>query len=353
MQDCFKIRSDSGEYSVHIGKRISEAKLGNDADRIILCDEIFAPTYQNATNRVIGIAALESSKSLEQIADVVVGLRLHNANRGSHIVAIGGGVIQDVATFVASIYMRGLQWSYCPTTLLGMVDSCIGGKSSINVGQYKNIVGNFYPPENIFIDLGFIETLDQVQLVAGLCEAVKICFAHPGDAFERYIDLNPSPTWPTADFSELISLCLTTKRWFIEIDEHDANERLLLNFGHTFGHAIEGASNFEIPHGVAVGIGMLAAISFAHLNGHFSTPPNRVALLERHIRELLAMVPSNWSHKIAAEQLMDRFLSDKKHLRDHLVLIAPNSQGHLERLKLPRSRETCDLIRSAFTSTCI
>ncbi len=354
MSDYFKVISSTGEYGVHIGHDVLNSRIGSPAQQIIICDKFFASTYQGLGVKVISIEAVETSKSLERMSEVIVALRNLGANRNTTILAIGGGVIQDIATFVASIYMRGLKWDYFPTTLLGMVDSCIGGKSSINVGKYKNLIGNFYPPGNIYIDLKFINTLSAEQKIAGLCEAVKICFAHTGNAFEHYVALNPNAASSPEIYLETIRLSLLTKRWFIEIDEHDHKERQLLNFGHTFGHAIEGASNFVIPHGIAVGMGMLAAIECARLNGQFLTMPTRVTMLESYITELLSSITdiSLWIKQIAVDELMDRFNADKKHIATHYAVILPDAEGHLIRFELEKNDANRGLIFTAFCKVC-
>jgi 3-dehydroquinate synthase len=354
MSDYFKIVSSTGDYGVHIGNGIANNKINDPANQIIICDKYFAPDYQNRGLKVISIAATETAKSLDKMSDIIIAMRNFNANRNTTLLAIGGGVIQDIATFVASIYMRGLKWDYLPTTLLGMVDSCIGGKSSINVGNYKNLIGNFYPPENIVIDLQFINTLNDQQIIAGLCEAVKICFAHTGNAFERYIDLNPQASSSPEVMKEMTKLSLLTKRWFIEIDEHDHKERLLLNFGHTFGHAIEGSCNFAIPHGIAVGMGMLAAIEFSRVNNHFSTAPTRVRQLENYTHNLLSTITElpEWTTQIAIKELMDRFNSDKKHTSTHYAVIVPDSAGQLTRLMIEKNSKNCDQIFNAFNKVC-
>jgi 3-dehydroquinate synthase len=222
------------------------------------------------------------------------------------------------------------------------------------VGKYKNLIGNFSPPQNIYIDLQFIDTLNTDQRVAGLCEAVKICFAQTGPAFEHYIALHPDAGSSTEIYQEMINLSLLTKRWFIEIDEHDHKERQLLNFGHTFGHAIEGASNFAIPHGIAVGMGMLAAIECARLIGHFVTAPKRVKMLENYTSGLLASIADLplWNKHIAVGELLDRFNADKKHTGTHYVVIVPDPTGHLIRLELEKSDANLSTIFEAFRMVC-
>lgn len=355
MLDYFKVAASTGEYSVHIGCNLLQSQLNHADQQIVLCDDFFAPALRALGFKPISINATESAKSLDQMEPIVVALQGLGATRKTIILALGGGVIQDIATFVASLYMRGLRWNYLPTTLLGMVDSCIGGKSSINVGPYKNLIGNFYPPENIYIDLQFIDTLSAAQRAAGLFEAVKICFAHTGDAFDRYIAIHPLAHSDPEVFHQVIQLALATKRWFIEIDEHDHKERLLLNYGHTFGHAIEGACNFAIPHGIAVGMGMLAAIEFGRLNHHFEEVPGRMIQLENYVRALLSTIAElpNWTRQIAVDELMDRFGADKKHTDTHYCVIVPDTAGYLTRLMLDRTVANRNLIDLAFRKVCM
>jgi 3-dehydroquinate synthase len=354
MSDYFKVNSSNGSYGVRIGYELLDIKSEKIARQIIICDQLFASTYQALGLKVIGIEASENAKSLDRMGDVIIALRKLGANRTTKILAVGGGVIQDIATFVASVYMRGLKWDYMPTTLLGMVDSCIGGKSSINVGSYKNLIGNFYPPQNIVVDLQFVGTLNTEQKAAGLFEAVKICFAHTNDAFERYLTLHPDTESASEKFHVAIELSLVTKRWFIEIDEYDQKERLLLNFGHTFGHAIEGSCDYSIPHGIAVGLGMLTAIEFAQLNGHFTELPVRVAQLRHYVLGLMTCIKdlSLWAQKIVLSELMDRFCADKKHSDTQYMLIVPNSSGYLVRLALEKNTTNSEMLSQAFRTVC-
>ena len=350
MSDYFKIASSAGDYAVRIGGGLPAGEQGDPAQQIVLCDQFFAAAYQAQGLKVIAIEASENAKSLDRMGDIIVAMRQFGANRKTRLLVVGGGVIQDIATFVASLYMRGLKWNYLPTTLLGMVDSCIGGKSSINVGSYKNLIGNFYPPQNIVIDMAFVETLNTEQRVAGLCEAVKICYAHTGDAFARYLALNAGAGSDAAVLREVISLSLQTKRWFIEIDEHDHKERLLLNYGHAFGHAIESACNFAIPHGIAVGVGVLASLHFARLNSHYATPPARVAQLEAYMTALLGtltQLPAQIA-QVATGELMSRFEADKKHSASHYAVIVPDAQGYLARLELPKNDASRAMLLQAF-----
>ncbi|WP_448629983.1 3-dehydroquinate synthase [Cellulomonas soli] len=202
-------------------------------------------------------------------------MREAGVRRGDHVVAVGGGVIQDLATFVTDVYMRGLPWSYVPTTLMAMADSCIGGKSSINVGDVKNLVGGIYPPSAVVVDPDFLASLSATARAAGFSEAAKIAFCRGPETFDGYLAAYDGFE---GDPDALIDLVLRAKRWFVEIDEHDRKERRLLNFGHTFGHALEVAVDHRISHGLAVAFGVLCATRHPWpLPGRRSTGSQRTA----------------------------------------------------------------------------
>lgn len=348
------IRSSQKSYPVLIGEGLAQERVAKAAG-LVLCDEALPPLFpflQAATP--ISLAATENRKTLETVAEVIEAMRSAGATRGSHLYALGGGIIQDVATFAASCYMRGIAWSYFPTTLLGMVDSCIGGKSSINVGPYKNIAGNFYPPDLVCIDTTFCASLPPVQVLEGLCEAVKICFASTDDAFERYLAVaDPRPSSAdAATLKQIIAITLGAKKRFIEEDEFDTGIRLLLNFGHTFGHALEGASHYRISHGIAVGLGMLASASFSLASGALSPEQPRAHRLLQYTRALLRAVPGLGAacREIDLEDCLRRFASDKKHLADRYQIIAIDGEGRLTRQGVARTASGEAQIRAAFAS---
>jgi len=243
-----------------------DAGLFDFKNYLILKDEYVAlPNKLINTSRLISLGGDEALKTLDAAQDLIHEFAKLGVDKQTKIVAIGGGTIQDIATFVCSIYMRGLDWIYVPTTLMAMADSCIGGKSSINVGSVKNLVGNFYPPSSIIIDSSFLTTLSREAIVSGLFEAVKISYAYDPTQLGNFSLLVRS--WVvTKDDSQILSLIFKTlenKKWFIEIDEFDRQERKLLNFGHSFGHALESACNMKIPHGIAVGLGMQCAMEYS------------------------------------------------------------------------------------------
>lgn len=351
MPVSFDIASASGSYRVTVGSSLLADILLTHADAIILIDKRLAHVLPADAARVIRIAATEDNKSLEQSAPIITGLRELGANRRTHLLAIGGGIIQDISAFAASIYMRGIPWSYLPTTLLGMVDSCIGGKSSINVYGYKNLIGNFYPPAEIVIDLDFLKSLNVDQMIGGLCEAAKICYARSVDEFGAYLADEPAINMTPAQAQRIVTRSLRAKQWFIEIDEFDQKERLLLNFGHTFGHALEAGTEFRITHGVAVGFGMVVAEEFARQHSLMSAKgAENSARLTSYVEALLNQMPvlADELRALDIGLITEKFDNDKKHHADQYRIVVPSKDGKLTLLGIPRTEKGRSDIRKAY-----
>jgi 3-dehydroquinate synthase len=345
------INSKNGPYVVHVGSGMLKELENDDCLRIV--DESLITHYPWLENpKNITVCALEKYKTINSASIIIEKMRSFGARRDSKVVAIGGGIIQDLATFSASSYMRGIDWNYYPTTLLGMVDSCVGGKSSLNVGKFKNIAGNFFPPQKIVIDPVFCKTLGKTQIVEGLFECLKICFAGTDDQIDQFSSIALKDTLQADEIAltELVKLSLKTKKHFIEVDEFDLGIRLNLNFGHTFGHAIESASKYAISHGIAVGLGMLMAIRVSEVFFNSSPPPKRTLSLEENLLKLLDEVADlkNLFDTVSRRQFLTHFNSDKKHSANHYVMILINAEGNLERFKAPISQATEKVILSAF-----
>lgn len=355
----FNISSSTGTYTVTIQAGLmsgsASQELGFSTSASVLADRFFLDFDLAALRetRPIWIEATEHEKSLERTPGVIEQMRVSGANRSTPLVAVGGGVIQDIAAFVASVFMRGLSWSYAPTTVLAMVDSCIGGKSSINVGHYKNLVGTFHPPQHIFIDPALAETLPRDQFASGLIEAAKICFCRGETDFRTYLECRPSVDMPTDRLERVIRTSLLAKKYYIEIDEFDKKDRLLLNFGHTFGHAIEGASNYSIPHGIAVGVGILCSLAFQRARGVDFSAVARVALFEEHLNNLVSAMPDLRTQLASLDlaEVLERFASDKKHSTASYTLILVDGKGDVLLERILRTAELQAAIRQAIETT--
>lgn len=345
----FEIISSTGRYNVDITPQAFDDLLAkDDGDRVFIVDAFLSDRIVAAGHDPIIIAADETAKSLDRMTDLIVALRDRRTTRATTLIAIGGGVVQDAAAFAAAIYMRGIEWVYVPTTLLSMTDSCIGGKSSINVGPYKNIVGTYHPPERVLIDPALVATLSTEQVAAGLLEAVKICLCRGPETFDHYLALDPHTHSTPDELAAVVVLSLKAKKWFIEIDEFDREERLILNFGHTFGHALEAASDFAISHGIAIGLGMLAAIEMGVTTKH--SP--RLAAFRCHVGDLVATVDGleETLAKIDPATVMTAFEADKKHGREFYAVILSDAEGRIERKLLPRTAATRVELARAITA---
>jgi 3-dehydroquinate synthase len=343
-----QITSSTGDYVVRIGAGLFAQLLADhDGDQVI-ADAFFADGFAQdlPAERVQLIEAVESNKTLGGAETLIAGLRDRGTRRGEELLAVGGGIVQDVATLTASLYMRGLRWSYAPTTLLGMADSCIGGKSSINVGPYKNLAGNFHPPAVVVVDPAFIATLTAEDRAGGLCEAMKISFCRGPEAFARYLELYDNFDSGDDAAAALLAHVLASKKWFIEIDEFDRAERRQLNFGHTFAHALEAATSFGVSHGIAVGIGVLAAERLAvAVDGEAAAQPQ----LAEHALGLVRQAPDLGARlgSLDHERFEAAFLSDKKHGADGLHVILPQLGGGTAERVLPGGSESLTLVRGA------
>jgi 3-dehydroquinate synthase len=209
------------------------------------------------------------------------------------------------------------------------------------VGPYKNLVGTFHPPLRVLIDPALAETLPDDQKASGLIEAAKICFCRGEESFARHVSCGPGVAMPTEALERVIVNSLQAKKWFIEIDEFDKKERLLLNFGHTFGHAIEGATHYGVSHGIAVGLGILCAIEFERQRGVSYAGVARVKLLEEHLHAMIGEVPELAVPLRAMDvgEVMDKFASDKKHGPGHFTLILIADSGDVVLRKIEKTAQ--------------
>lgn len=210
--------------------------------------------------RLFLIEAIERNKTIETALLICEKMIEIPAKRNAHLVSVGGGIIQDITGFVANVLYRGIHWLFVPTTLLAGCDSCIGGKTSLNYKTYKNLLGTFYPPDKIFICPAFFHTLSQKDFESGLGEVVKFnIMAGEEGLVNMECNIDRLIERDKTTLNQFVENSLLFKKEFIEIDEFDRNERVKLNFAHTFGHAIEVVTQYEIPHGTAVAIGMIMA----------------------------------------------------------------------------------------------
>lgn len=236
---------------------------------VIITDDTIYQLHKNrideliAANRLsqpllLTIAPGEHSKVQKEKTRLEEMMLAKQCHRDTVILALGGGVVGDLAGFIAATYMRGIPYVQIPTTLLAMVDSSIGGKTAINTPQGKNLIGAFYQPEAVIIDTQFLNSLPEKEFVCGLIEAFKLFMTCDAERFS-FFDANIDHILSRDEklLPELIATAVQIKRDVVTRDEKEIGERAILNFGHTIGHAVEKITDYQCLHGFAVGLGML------------------------------------------------------------------------------------------------
>ena len=268
---------------------------------------------------LLSFAAGENSKNMDTVVDLARRMVHLGADRQTAILALGGGVVGDVAGFLASIYMRGILLVQIPTTLLAQVDSSVGGKTGVDLPEGKNLLGTFYQPERVYADIGVLTTLPQAEIRNGLAEVVKYgMIRSPGlfDFLEQkwrdIVSLEPRTT------AHIVFSSCSIKADVVSADEREGDLRRILNFGHTVGHAVEAAANYQIPHGEAVSMGMVVVSRISVAKGLMPEGDldRLLRLLDR--LNLPGKIPANLSRK----ELIDLLRHDKKARsgRPHFVL---------------------------------
>lgn len=334
-QEQFKVSSSSGDYDVVISNN-EELLISNlNECKFFIADSFFKESFifENIDkNNIFFVDASEDSKTLSFAEQIIHQMTLIKLSRDSKIAVIGGGIIQDVGGFIASIYMRGIEYKLYPTTYLSMVDSCIGGKTSINTKTAKNLLGTFYPPKEVFCFSDFCKTLNVDQINQGLVEALKITFAYQ-KFFQETLKL-------TKDYnSNLLDICklsLFSKKAIIQEDEFDLGQRRLLNLGHTFGHSIEKASSHEIEHGYAVGLGILIAKNFSSHENLIKLGSNYdIEMACTVIKKLLPYRVFVSFSKMDMKIFFDSLESDKKHNNIYYRFILPIN-NHIKEIEFEK-----------------
>ena len=267
----------------------------------------------------------EEQKSLETAGRLYHELTNCYAERTTPILALGGGVIGDLAGFVAATYLRGVPLVQIPTTLLAQVDSSVGGKVAVDHGQLKNMIGTFYQPGLIIADINTLKTLPAEELANGLAEVIKSA-AIRGEKFFTFLEqnLDKIKSLDEGALEEIVFQSVKIKAEVVEKDEMDLGLRNILNYGHTIGHALESVSNFSIGHGSAVAIGMLAAASISHMMGILDG--NEVVRLKKVIEQ--AGLPTEMPN-LKSTEIIKAMKHDKKIRRDKVRFVLLKSIGNV------------------------
>ncbi|MFA5820772.1 MAG: 3-dehydroquinate synthase [Candidatus Gracilibacteria bacterium] len=308
-----------------ISKFLSKNRIGNKY--AVITDSITAKLFGKKFLKAIPNSHLftfpagEKSKNITTIVTLAEAIIAKQFDRKDAIIALGGGVVGDMAGFLASIYMRGIPYIQVPTTLLAMVDSSLGGKTGVDLPSGKNLLGTFAPAKAVFIDPLFLHTLPKNQIRNGLAEIIKYGVIKDKSLF-NFIEQNLEKIFSldTTSINHIISRSVAIKIAIVKKDEHESGLRMLLNYGHTFGHALERLSGYKLLHGYAIAIGMILA--------------NKIAVQKKllkksdaeRIKNLLmrAGLPVTTMKKLTMKDL----LSDKKKSDKVLSLVLPTKIGH-------------------------
>jgi 3-dehydroquinate synthase len=345
-------------YDIHIGTgnlaEIGSILVTTDplSHAVIVTDtnvEAYATTVAEsiadvgANVDILTIEAGEPSKSAAAVAALWEEVFATGADRKTMIVAVGGGVVGDLAGFIAATFARGLSFVQVPTTLLAQVDSSVGGKTGINLSSAKNMVGAFWQPTSVLIDTDVLSTLPDRDYVAGLAEVIKYGVIQDPDFFdylEQHIFELKSRDAETLRY--VVSLCCRLKADVVEADERETTgRRAILNYGHTFAHALEAASGYgELMHGEAVSIGMVCAARLAESMGRID---GAVTSRQHALIQAVGLPVSVPDLKL--DKLMDLMMHDKKVEYGRLRFILPNRLGNVELV----SDVDPDLVRAAWT----
>ena len=304
-----RIKSSIRNYRVFFKEDFNDSlsDIYNDGDIIIIDSTVFSLYDLPKGVEYIKIEASEQAKSFDRLPPVLDFILSKGFNKRNKIIAIGGGIIQDISSFISSILFRGVEWVFFPTTLLAQSDSCIGGKTSINYKKYKNQLGNFNPPSEIIVCQSFLSTLTDIDIKSGLGEMLHF-FLVSGKEDANIYRKNYKNNIP-----KLTKRCLKIKKWFIERDEFDVSERLLLNYGHTFGHAIENITDYKYPHGIAVSMGMDISNFISMKRGYLSIEDYT------ELRELILDVSGHMPEKNNIDDFIAALVRDKKNNKSGFI----------------------------------
>lgn len=320
------------KYNIHIKKGVlADVHKYVDLERkvLIVTDDEIPEEYVSALQQqcpecyLATVHAGEASKCFIYLQFIWNALLDNGFGRKDLLIGLGGGVVGDLTSFAAATYMRGVDYINIPTSTLAQIDSSIGGKGAINLGDVKNIVGAFHQPRAVFIDTDLLQTLDDRNFYNGLAEAVKAGLIGDAELFELFEQLPAEREQIQQEYIEqIIVKALAVKKSVVEQDEKENGLRQILNFGHTIGHAIESAGELAgMLHGEAIGIGMLQVTEDAALR-------ERLAAVLRKLN-----LPT--SHEYPAEQLMEIITHDKKQSGNKINLILVKTPGKAEIVKMP------------------
>ncbi|HIJ90233.1 MAG: 3-dehydroquinate synthase [Desulfobulbaceae bacterium] len=266
----------------------------------------------------------EASKHLATVAELASRLAQMGLDRKDALIALGGGVTGDITGFLAAIYMRGIPFVQIPTTLLAQVDSSVGGKTGVDIPEGKNLIGAFYQPRCVYIDSNVLMSLPSAELLNGLAEVIKYGVIYDAEFFRYLVEQREAIlARDITVLEEVIARCCEIKAAVVAADEREADLRRILNFGHTLGHAVEAASNYAMAHGLAVGLGMVAACGLAVGKGIFAQEQADAVCQLIADYGLSVKIPAEFS----PQQIKSFLKTDKKTVGGRPFFVLPTEIG--------------------------
>jgi 3-dehydroquinate synthase len=326
--------------------------INNNPRAILLIDnkikDLWFPKLRNDLP-IFEVDAKETNKNISTAIDFAEFMESIGTTKANMVYVVGGGIMQDIGAFACAMYKRGIPWTYLPTTLLGMADSCIGGKTGLNHKSTKNLMALFAAPRRIVHFLPFIETLPKREIISGFGEALKL-HATGGYAFmkcfDAHIDLALSGS--LEDTRQIITSSLSVKRAVVEEDEFEQSLRRSMNYGHSIGHAIEALTNFAFPHGMAVSIGVMVENMIA--KKLYGLSAEDCLIINHQAAKLIDDEARASLRQMDLSRINSVLQKDKKTLDRVLKMAVPVKLGHMDFFDFPLNNEVPSLIKESLKS---
>ncbi len=330
----FEVSNSRGITKIIFSKNnLVEILPRDNSNIIIIADSFFKKILEKISTNVFYLEPTESSKEISEVIKLLSKILKNYEELPNQIYSIGGGIIQDISGFIASMIRRGIKWTFIPTTMASQCDSCIGSKISLNLGGIKNQLGLFYAPEEVIILPKLLDSLPVKEYWAGFGEIMHYFLQKSNqndinlarDYSDKLINnLKPS----TYLLSEVLNRSLKIKKNFIEVDEFDQFERKALNFGHTIAHALEYSTENKIPHGIAVLIGIKMILNYSENIKQFKTGEEIYMILNKSLKSSYKY----WNYDLDKNKLKAALLRDKKNMKNGFIrIICPSEVDSLSR----------------------
>ncbi len=331
MNKIVKVKGVKKPYEIIIGNDIFEMipdkikEIKDTKTVVVITDDNVDKLYSDKVLDILNKAGFrclkfvfengEAHKTMGTICDILEFMAENNVTRSDLVVALGGGIVGDVSGYAASSYLRGIDFIQVPTTFLSAIDSSVGGKTGVNLKSGKNLAGAFYQPRLVVCDTKTFDTLPEENFKEGLSEAIKYGVICDKKLFELLSNNEKK------DIEEVIKQCVSIKAKIVSVDEFDKGERQLLNFGHTIGHAIEKVTEFEISHGIGVGIGMAIISKISDCLGW--SKEETYAPIKKCLEN--NGIPTDIN--VNKEDILSVMLKDKKRNGEKINLVVPEKIG--------------------------